>query len=588
MFVGSVFSTNTTHLRFAWRMLVVAFLGTALAVQSQTVTANFGNRSGSTAFVPSGLFSVGGTGSTITDPGTINTLAAAGLNGTRFWVNLQSIYAKKNPNFNSLDKTLETMKDAGLHPLAVLYETPSSLGSTSCSPPSDIWQWGQMAASVVAHVDKKFPGLLQDYEIWNEPELATSLCIANATTRLNTYIAMFAEAAAAMHAQAEADGETIRTGGPVISQLSQGPTWIPALLNNSSAAPYVDFVSFHLYITGLPNIQAGMNWSQLYAITQSSTQGLAYYYKKLEPLVRAGHQPNAASTPIYITEYNNNWAFALDCCRNDPTYGPLWNSVAITDFLNVVYSGASEVPSQLSYFNSAGNYFCIMGEWNSSMDCNPSVMEPYPQFYAFKLFASSEYLGLQAGGHMAVSVSPASTTTGLGATAFYTNSADSVVVVNPTSTSYSAVNVILTNPGLPSASTGTVYLLDRSNGQIASQSVSLKSISGGYSATVEVPAYATVAVSVKSGQTGSAPTAVVTASPQSGTHPLTVEVDASHSQGGGSTIIGRTITFGDGSWLNWWPSAPHAYAKAGTYKIQVTVKNQSGQLSTATTTVTVH
>jgi hypothetical protein len=588
MFVGSMFSTKTVHLHFAWLMLAVAFVGNAPAVQSQTVSANFGNRSGSTAVVPSGLFSVGGTGTTITDPGTINRLTTAGLSGTRFWINLRSIYATTTPNFNSLDETLETMKDAGLHPLGVLYETPPSLGPTACSPPSNIWKWGQMAASVVAHVDSKFPGLLQDYEIWNEPEFATSLCISNATTRLNTYIYMFAEAAAAMHKQAESDGETIRTGGPVISQLSLAPTWIPALLDNASAAPYVDFVSFHLYITGLPNIQAGMNWSQLYAITQSSTRGLAYYYKKLEPLVRKGHQPNAAATPIYITEYNNNWAFALDCCRNDPTYGPLWNSVAITDFLNVVYSGASEVPSNLSYFNSAGNYFCIMGQWNSSMNCNPSVLEPYPQFYAFKLFASSEYLGLQAGGHMAVSVSPASTTTGLGATAFYTNSADSVVVINPTSTSHSAVNVILANPGLPSETTGTVYLLDRSNGQISSQSVSLKPVSGGYSATVEVPAYATVAVSVKSSQTGSAPTAVVTASPQSGTHPLTVEVNASNSKGGGSAIIGRTITFGDGSWLNWWPSAAHAYEKDGTYKIQVTVKNQSGQLSTSTTTVTVH
>ena len=51
----------------------------------------------------------------------------------------------------------------------------------------------------------------------------------------------------------------------------------------------------------------------------------------------------------------------MDCCRNHPTYGPLWNSVAITDLLNVVYSGATRVPSQLGYFNATVSYFCIMG-----------------------------------------------------------------------------------------------------------------------------------------------------------------------------------------------------------------------------------
>jgi len=570
--------------RIVWFVFAFALISSVSVSQSQTVSANFASRSGLTPWVPSGIFSVGGTGSTISDPGTIKTLTNAGLDGTRIWISLAGIYAKSTANFNSLDKTLETIKDAGLHPLGVIYQTPPSLGSSACSAPSDVWKWGQMAASVVAHVDGKFPGLMQDYEIWNEPELATSLCVTDPTARRNAYIAMFADAAEAMHAQADADHETIRTGGPVISQLTQAPSWIPALLSNTSAAPYVDFVSFHLYITGLTNIQAGMNWAQLYSMTQSSTRGLAYYYKMVQSLVRNGHQPNAAHTPIYITEYNDNFAFALDCCRNDPTYAPLWNSVAISDLLNIVYSGATETPSLLSYFNSAGNYFCIMGQWNSSMNCNASVLEPYPQFYAYKLFASPDYLDLQAGGHMATSVSPGSTTTGLGATAFYTNSADSVVVVNPTATSYSAVTINLTNPGL-SSTAGTVFLLDRSNGQISSQSVSLKSISGGYSATVEVPPYATVALSVKSGQSGSSPTASITATPQTGTR--IVEVDTSHSQGGSSSIIGRTTSFGDGSWLSWWPSAAHAYAKAGTYKIQVTVKNQSGQISTATTTVTV-
>jgi Glycosyl hydrolases family 39/PKD domain len=580
-------SLRAARARFAWLLIAVGLLFCTSLSESQTVTANFGDRSGSTPAVPAGLFSVGGAGSSIIDPGPLATLTTAGLDRTRFWISLQQVYANKNkPNFNYLDNTLEVMKAAGLHPLAVIYNTPASLASQPCAPPSDIWQWGQMAASVVAHVDQKFPGVVQDYEIWNEPELAPSLCISNPTTRLNTYVWMFAEAAAAMHKQADADGETIRTGGPVISQLSQAPTWIPALLKNSSAAPYVDFVSFHLYVTGQTNIDDGMTWPQLYAITQSPTRGLAAYYKDLELLVRSGYQPHAASTPIYITEFNDNWAYATDCCRNNPTYGPLWNTVAIVDLLNVVYSGATAVPSQLSYFNSVGSYFCILGRWNATMNCDASAVDPYPQYYAYKLFASPDYLDLQTGGHMAASVSPANTTSGLDATAFYTSTADDLVIINPTSTSYSSVAINVKNIGLRSPS-GIEYLLNRSSGEISSEPVKLYDTSTGYWATLDVPAYSTVALSVKGESTGESPKAVLSVSTLSGPHPLAVSINSSASQGGGSEIVGRTITFGDGAWLTWNASTTHTYTKPGKYFIGLTVKNASGQYSSTGTAITV-
>ena len=555
---------------------------------SQTVTADFASRSGSTPSVPAGLFSVGGAGSSINQPGPLNTLTTAGLDRTRIWIPLQQIFANKSkPNFNYLDKMLETVRTSGLHPLAVIYDTPPWLASKPCDAPSSVWQWGQLAASIVAHADKAFPGLVKDYEIWNEPELVTSLCISNATTRRNTYVSLFAEAAVAMHKQAEADGETIRTGGPVISQLSQAPTWIPALLNNSSAAPYVDFVSFHLYPTGQPNIDAGMNWWALYSITQSPTRGLAYYYKKLELLVRSGHQPHAWTTPIYISEFNDNWAYAVDCCRNNPTYGPLWNSLAIADFLNVVHNGANAVPSQLSYFNASGSYFCILGRWNQKMNCDASATDPYPQYYAYKLFASSDYLDLQAGGHMAASVSPGSTTSGLDATAFYTSGADDVVIINSTSTPHNSMTVSLKNTGLRSPS-GVLHLLNSSHAEISSESVKIESTSTGYSVKVAVPAYSVVALSIKGESAGEAPKAVLSVSALSGTHPMTVSVNSSESQGGGSAITGRTLTFGDGTWSNWSESVTHTYTKAGHYFIGLTVKNASGQYSSTGTTVTVH
>lgn len=578
-------------IRLFWLVLAVASLLGASAVQSQTVSADFGGRNGATPVIPSGLFSVGGTGSSLQNRNAISTLTTAGLNEARFWISLQQIYATSTPNFSQLDWALQTMQSTGVRPLGVIYGTPPSLGSGFCAPPSDVGRWGQMAASVVAHVNRNYPGLMRDYEIWNEPELASSLCVADDTARLNTYISMFAAAGSAMHAQAQSDGQPIRTGGPGISRVKElAQVWVTALVSNSSSAPYADFVSFHFYPSGMYDIQHGMNWSTLYATTQSATLGPAYYYKKTEPLVRQGHQPNAGSTPIYITEYNANWAYAVDCCRNNPTYGPLWNSLVITDLLNVVYSGATTVPSQLSYFYASEKYFCLLGQWNASMDCNTAALDPYPQFYAYKLFASPEYLDLQKGGHMAVSVSPASTTSGLAATAFYTSAADSAVIINPTSTDYNAINVLLKNPGLTSA-TGTAYLLDRANGQISSQSVALTPMSGGYTAQVAVPAYSTVAISVKGSQGGggggSAPTAVLNVTPQTGTQPVTVIADSSQSDGGGESIVGRTIDFGDGYWKSWQPTVSHTYTKAGSYKIRLTIKNQSGQISTANTVVTV-
>jgi len=81
---------------------------------------------------------------------------------------------------------------------------------------------------------------------------------------------------------------------------------------------------------------------------------------------------------------------------------------------------------------------------------------------------------------MAASVSPASTTWGLTATAFYTSKGDDVIVINPTSAAYGAVTVTFNNPGLKAGS-ATVYLLNRSNSQITTQSVTLTPVFGGYS-----------------------------------------------------------------------------------------------------------
>ncbi len=476
-------------------VLTIIFLLVPSVVQAQVVSADFGNRTAG-ASVPAGFIGAGQIGSSMKDISAMTTLKNAGISETRFWINFYQVYAKSAPDFVFLDNEISRMRMVGIHPIAVLSGTPRSLGPLDCSAPSDNQAWARMAATIVGHINQLYPGFIQDYEVWNEPDSTKVFCVADPTDRLNAYLKLYAAVGPVLRAQALTDGQEIHIGGPALSSPhTNAKLWIQALLSDTSTAPYVDFVTFHLYLTGQTDINNGMTWPQLYAITQSSTAGFAYYYKLVEGLVRAGHQPGAATTPIYITEYNDNWAFAKDCCRNDPAYGSLWNSLVISDTLNSVYTGASRTPDKINYFAAGSAYFCVLGQWNSAMDCNRSAFTPYPQFYAFELFTSPAFLNLEAGAHMAVSVSPNSTSQGLTATAFYTDGADNVVIVNPTDVSYPAVQVQLEDTGLDMPFP-TTYLLNDQNGEIASSVPPLVALSNGYSAQVAVPPYSTVAVSI--------------------------------------------------------------------------------------------
>ena len=246
----------------------------------------------------------------------------------------------------------------------------------------------------------------------------------------------------------------VRVGGPALSSVNQA--WIQSLLSNSSTAPYVDFVSYHQYFAGSSNINAP--WSTIYSLTQNTTTGAAPTFAAAAKLVAAGKQPQASHTPVYVDEFNTNWAFMKDCCRNDPTYAPVWNALYVSDLLNTVYSGTAHLPGQLTYYAAVSlPYFCVVGDWNANMDCThasgPPV--PYPQYYAYQLMASSSYLGMNDGGHMASSVSSLPAGPGIAATAFYTAKQDSILIANPTSSSYSDI-VRIQNAGLSSPS-ATLY-----------------------------------------------------------------------------------------------------------------------------------
>jgi hypothetical protein len=424
-------------------------------------------------------------------------LTQAGLTETRLSALITLVYATQTPNWNQIDPMISAIQSTGQHAILQLNQSPSWLQPTSgkCAgnafaAPTDVNQWAQIAASYVAHFDSKFPGVVQDYEIWNEPN-ATGMCAT--VNQLNTYINIYAAAAPAMKTQASQDSATIRVGGPVISGYSQ--LWISTLLTNTSTAPYVDFVSYHQYIYGQNQLSAQWDkyagFPSVYEITQDPSVGAFANYNKVLGQVALGKQPGGAKTPIYLTEFNTNWAFFKDCCRDDSTYAPVWNALYITDMLDSVYRGSSRVPDKLIYFaGSAYPYFCLIGVRDSNSDCLYSAGATpvaYPQYYAYQLLSSPSYLGLSAGGYMAKSISTPTGGGGLATTAFYTSSQDSIVIINPTSTPYTQIPVTFTNPGF-SDTQGTLYQIVNGS-EITSTPISFASQGTSRTATIDVPAY---------------------------------------------------------------------------------------------------
>jgi hypothetical protein len=322
---------------------------------------------------------------------------------------------------------------------------------------------------------------------------------------------MYGAAASAMRSQNLNDQKNIagvgpiKIGGPAASDVgstlgnSTTPGYLPALLNDSTAAPNVDFVSYHKYLAGSYDVSHGELWDvdvpndrTLYSREQDPNSGVAGSHISVSKAVNAGKQPNPTQTPIIVTEYNDNWSFSNDCCRNSLTYSPLFNSLWIIDQLNVVYSGY-RLPTALLYFSAASPslHDCLVGLINSSMDCNGSASQGYPQYWTYKLIGGSSYLNMQAGGNMAKSVS---STSPILATGFYTAAGDSILITNPHSPSVN-VTITLANVGAGVSSTGTQYLLNKSNPTISPPTaITFGTGSTGLTAVVNVPGYSVIGI----------------------------------------------------------------------------------------------
>ena len=468
-----------------------------------SITADFGSRAGNSLVVPEALFGYGRAES-IHSTSDRNLIAQAGMTEARLAAQITLVFATATPNWTKIDPIIYSIQAAGQHALLQLNQSPPWLqpSSGTCSKnaysaPTDVSAWAQMAAQYVAHLDAVFPGVVTDYEIWNEPNSAL-MCAAN---HLNSYLALYAAAAPAMKAQAARDGRTIRVGGPVLTGYDK--TWLTSFLTNSTTAPYVDFVSYHQYLGGPPDV--GVTWDtptglpSLYDATQDVSTGAMGDYKRVQAIVATGAQPGHALTPIYVTEYNTNWAFFQDCCRNDPTYAPLFNALYLIDMLDTVYNGLPQMPTKLFYFaGSAYPYFCMVGVKDGNNDCLYSAGAspvPYPQYYAFDLLASPSYLGLASGGHMANTISTPTGGGGLATAAFYTASLDAVVIANPTSTSFPQVAVTFANPGF-SSTQGSLYTIANGD-QISSAPISFSVQGSSRSTTIDVPPYSVQAISLK-------------------------------------------------------------------------------------------
>ena len=477
----------------------------AVVTVFSAITADFASRANNSAPVPANLFGYG-RGESIHDNASDRLLLTqAGLTVSRMSAQIANVFSTPTPDWTKIDPMIADVQASGQTVLLQLNQSPAWLQPTTgtCmgnvySAPSNISQWAQIAAAYVAHMDSAFPGVVTDYEIWNEPN-ATGICTS--ANHMNTYMDIYAAAAPAMKTQAAQDGQPIRIGGPVLSGYSQ--IWIDTFLSDSRTAPYADFVSYHQYFFGSTQLQA--QWDKytgdvsLYEATQDPSNGAFAIYNKVLGRVAVGSQPNPTKTPVYVTELNTNWAFFQDCCRNDATYAPVWNGLYVADMLNSIYNGSSHMPGKLVYFaGSAYPWFCLVGVQDVNSDClysEAAMPVPYPQYYAFQLLASPAYLGLQGGGYMAKSISTPTGGGGLATAAFYTPTQDALLIVNPTSTAYPAINVTFANPGFADTQ-GTLYTI-QNGAQINATNISFATQGTSRSTTIAVPPYSVQAISLK-------------------------------------------------------------------------------------------
>src|SRR6266536_3579338 len=307
-------STRPSPKKFAaliQSMIAFCFVVSIGVVSAQAqVTADFGSHQFRTYPISSGILGAQYSNPMPSTP--INTIYNGGFRVLRVHGWLQIVYATHTPNWSKLDQYLGAIKNVnvgkspGFKVILELTYTPPWLIPTvqGCPapgqansykvPPNDVTTWAKLAQSIVAHVDQNYPGLVTDYDIWNEPELGTFCVYPNdATHRLSKYLSIYAAAAPLIRAQLKKDNKVARIGGPSIVSTGAISQFVGGLINNTSTAPYVDFVSYHKYPSGQSDIDGGMLWDR------TSPSGVASLYSRIQStstLGFAGHYLSIANT----------------------------------------------------------------------------------------------------------------------------------------------------------------------------------------------------------------------------------------------------------------------------------------------------
>ena len=183
-----------------------------------------------------------------------------------------------------------------------------------------------------------------------------------ASDHLKTYLAIYAAAAPLMKQQAALDRQSIRVGGPVLSGYSAA--WFTNLLTNPGTKDYVDFLSYHQYMYGsnaLPVQWDTYNGNEsLYEMTQDPSKGPV---GNVQQSCCPGDSRRKTEHPYLHHRIQHQLGLPQDCCRNDATYAPIWNSMYVADMLNSVYTtGTVKLPEKMIYFaGSAYPWFCMVG-----------------------------------------------------------------------------------------------------------------------------------------------------------------------------------------------------------------------------------
>jgi hypothetical protein len=440
------------------------------------------------------------------DSAALHLLRRAGFTSLRLDALLQRIFTSETPDWGQIDPVLAALARAKIEPVIMVGYTPRWL-QPSLSPcgagaayhayPRDLKRWSELTAALVAHLDQAFPGLVRDYEIWNEPDTDAGMCVTAAAqkSRAQRYLRMFALAAGAMRAQAKLDHATIRVGAPALSRPERASSWVRVLREGTDAPP--DFISYHQYGGSAAEIRAGLTWDgshsslSLRARTLDPRHGMAAGYLRVRQA--------AASLPVYLDEYNATDAYEPDCCRNHPVYAPLWNALTVQELLNVTYRSSAPVPERIMYFaaqdwfapdgpNTA--WFCLMGALNSRMDCDyvDGRPDPYPQYYVYELIAGEDYLALSRGGYLAVAASAAEPH--IEVAAWSTDRGRAVLLTN------SGRNARDFNLGMSDSSGfedhATRYLLDAEHPRIGTEPLAVARAPGKATVRIRMPGYSVV------------------------------------------------------------------------------------------------